>query len=246
MRQENPPNQMQVEQRDQSQAQRDRSSQQRGQSPQQRDRSPGVRDQSPRLGLAGLRSALAGPFDLTVAAGECVAIAGPSGSGKSLLLRMIADLDPNQGDVALDGHDRRTFTPPAWRRRVVYSAAEPGWWHDTVAPHFPAGAAHDLAHALMPRLGLAPALFGSQVVRLSTGERQRLALIRALALDPPVLLLDEPTGALDQESTERVETLLRERMAAGTTILIVTHSPEQAGRLGHQQFQMRDRRLVPA
>ena len=49
---------------------------------------------------------------------------------------MIADLDPNEGGVALDGRDRGSFTAPAWRRRVVYCAAEPGWWHDTVAPHF--------------------------------------------------------------------------------------------------------------
>lgn len=203
-------------------------------------------DRPPRLRLTDLRSALAGPFSLAVAAGECIAVAGPSGSGKSLLLRMIADLDPNEGDVALDGRDRRTFTPPAWRRRVVYSAAEPGWWHDTAAPHFPPGAGLDAACGLMPRLGLAPALLESPIVRLSTGERQRLALIRALALDPPVLLLDEPTGALDQDSTALMEALLRERLAAGTTILIVTHSPEQAARLGHQQFRMQQRRLVPA
>lgn len=203
-------------------------------------------DQPPRLRLAALRSALAGPFDLAVRAGECIAISGPSGSGKSLLLRMIADLDPNEGEVWLDGQARRSFTPSAWRHRVVYNAAEPGWWHDTPAPHFPRGAALDTALALMPRIGLAPALLESPIVRLSTGERQRLALIRALALNPPALLLDEPTGPLDQDSTARVEELLRERLAAGTTIVIVTHSPEQAGRLGRQQFRMEQRRLVPA
>jgi ABC-type iron transport system FetAB ATPase subunit len=159
---------------------------------------------------------------------------------------MIADLDPNDGTVALDGRDRGTFNAPAWRHRVLYCAAEPGWWHDTVAPHFAPGPNRDLARALMPRLGLQAALFDSLVVRLSTGERQRLALIRALVLDPPVLLLDEPTGALDQDSTAQVETLLRERLEAGTAILLVTHSPEQAGRLGHQQFRMHERRLVAA
>jgi len=208
--------------------------------------SAGEGSPEPRLRLVALRSALAGPFDLSLAAGTCAAIAGPSGSGKSLLLRMIADLDPNEGDVFLDGRERRGFTAPAWRRRAVYSAAEPGWWHDSVPPHFPPGAARELARALMPRLGLAATLFDSPVLRLSTGERQRLALIRALALDPPVLLLDEPTGALDQDSTAQVEAVLRERLAGGTAILIVTHSPEQAARLGQQRFRMHERRLESA
>lgn len=199
---------------------------------------------TPRLRLAGLHSQLAGPFDLEVAAGACVAIAGSSGAGKSLLLRMIADLDPNQGEVFLDGRERGRFTASAWRRRVVYSAAEPGWWFDTVAPHFP-GSALAIARRLAPRLGLAAALLDGPVIRLSTGERQRLALIRAMTLESPVLLLDEPTGALDQDNTALVEALLRERFAAGTAVLLVSHSLEQAARLGDRHFRMVDRRLVP-
>jgi putative ABC transport system ATP-binding protein len=194
----------------------------------------------PRLAIANLHSHLAGPFTLTVAPGECAAITGPSGSGKSLFLRMVADLDPNDGDVALDGMPRRGFSPPAWRRCVAYVAAEPGWWDDAVAPHF---RNLGLARAACPRLGLAPALLDGAVFRLSTGERQRLALIRTLALDPPVLLLDEPTGALDQENTELVEAELKTRLRAGTSILMVTHSAEQAARLGHRHLQMKDRRF---
>lgn len=203
------------------------------------------RPAEPRLRLASLRSRLAGPFDLTLPAGACAAVAGPSGSGKSLLLRMIADLDPNQGEVFLDSQPRGRFAAPDWRRRVVYSAAEPGWWFDTAGAHFPPGPARTLADALMPRLALRPGLLDSQVVQLSTGERQRLALIRALALDSPVLLLDEPTGPLDQDSTALVEALLQERLTAGTAIVLVTHSPDQAERLGQQRFRMAERRLVP-
>ena len=199
----------------------------------------------PRLRLAGLRSALAGPFDLTLAAGECVAITGPSGAGKSLLLRMIADLDPNEGEVWLDGQERRTWSAPAWRRQVVYNAAEAGWWADRVAPHFP-GAALTATRALAPRLGLDPALLDAAVARLSTGERQRLALLRALAGDPSVLLLDEPTGALDEASTGLVEALLAARLATGTTILMVTHNPAQAARMGKRHLRLADRRLVAA
>jgi ABC-type iron transport system FetAB ATPase subunit len=199
----------------------------------------------PRLRIAGLHSPLAGPFDLSVDAGECVAVTGASGSGKSLFLRMIADLDPNDGKVWLDGRERAAFTAPAWRRQVLYNAAETGWWHDDVAPHFHA-AAMDFARTMVPLLGLPPDLLDGPVLRLSTGERQRLALIRALAHAPKVLLADEPTGALDEAATAMVETILRERLATGIAIIMVTHSPEQAARLGHRHFLMRDRHLRPA
>jgi putative ABC transport system ATP-binding protein len=206
-----------------------------------------VRDtpQSGRLRVVNLRSHLAGPFDLTVESGECVAMTGPSGAGKSLFLRMIADLDPSQGEVFLDATERHSLPAPAWRRRVVYSAAEPGWWSESIQDHFH-GEAMVFARTMAPRLGLASGLLDGPVVRLSTGERQRLALIRALALASPVLLLDEPTGALDEESTQRVEAVLHEHLAAGVTIAMVTHSPAQATRLGHRHLRMTDRQLVPA
>ena len=166
-------------------------------------------------------------------------------AGKSLFLRMIADLDPSEGEVLLDGRERRSWTAPAWRRQVVFSAAEPGWWGEQVGEHFP-GAALNRARSLGPRLGLAPELFDVPVTQPSTGERQRLALLRALALDSPVLLLDEPTGALDQESTERVEELLLERLAVGTAILMVTHNPSQAERMGRRHLRLVERMLRPA
>jgi putative ABC transport system ATP-binding protein len=199
----------------------------------------------PRLRIVDLRSRLVGPFDLELASGECLAITGPSGAGKSLFLRMVADLDANQGEVFLDGIERRTLPAPAWRRKVVYNAAEPGWWHERIAEHFP-GEAVDFARAMAPRLALALSLIDAQVVRLSTGERQRMALIRALALASPVLLLDEVTGALDEDSTAMVEAVLRERLAAGVTIAMVTHSAAQAARLGHRHLRIEAGRLVPA
>jgi putative ABC transport system ATP-binding protein len=197
-----------------------------------------------RLRIAGLRGPLAGPFDLSVEAGECIAISGPSGSGKSLFLRMIADLDPNAGEVWLDGTSRASMPAPDWRRCVVYNAAEPGWWHDDVAAHF-APDAWTFARDMAPRLGVASELLEVAVTRLSTGEKQRLALIRTLALLSPVLLLDEPTGALDPETTLLVENVLRERLAAGTAILFVSHSEEQAARLGNRRLRMENRGLIP-
>jgi putative ABC transport system ATP-binding protein len=193
------------------------------------------------LRIAGLRSNLAGPFDLMIEAGECIAITGASGSGKSLLLRMIADLDSSEGDVFLDGISRSTMPAPEWRGQVVYNPAEPGWWAEDVASHFADIVA---ALALAPRLGLPDELLDGPVVRLSSGERQRLGLIRALSLDPKVLLLDEPTGALDAENTALVEAVLRERLAGGASIVMVTHSDAQAGRLGDRRFRMAERRLA--
>ncbi|MDB5636305.1 MAG: transporter ATP-binding protein [Bradyrhizobium sp.] len=184
-----------------------------------------------------LRSEFAGPFELNLGFGACAAITGPSGSGKSLFLRMIADLDPNEGRVWLQGIDRASLPAPEWRKRAAYVAAESGWWADTVIEHFAASRRSEVA-ALSARLGLHAELLDASITRLSTGEKQRVSLVRALLPSPPVLLLDEPTGPLDEESVARVEALLTERMANGTSVLLVTHDPNQAERLGHQRYRM--------
>lgn len=196
------------------------------------------------LRVAGLRSPLAGPFDLSIEYGA-VAISGSSGSGKSLFLRMIADLDPNEGEVWLDEQSRAAMAAPAWRRRVVYSAAESGWWSEVVAEHFPPQSI-DAARALATRLALGAHVLDGPVTRLSSGEKLRLALIRALLLDPPVLLLDEPTGALDQDTTRLVEQVLGERMEAGAILLLATHDPGQPARLGARHLRMAAGRLEDA
>jgi UDP-glucose/iron transport system ATP-binding protein len=192
-----------------------------------------------------LRSRFAGPFAFTVPSGTCTAITGPSGSGKSLMLRMIADLDPNDGEVWLDGETRASLSAPVWRKRVTYLAAESGWWMDSVGDHFAQDVRGDV-DALAERLGLGRAQLDAPVMQLSSGEKQRLALIRALLVRPKVLLLDEPTGALDSASIARAEEILSEFTAAGGAMILVTHDPEQAARLGTAHFRMADRRLVVA
>jgi putative ABC transport system ATP-binding protein len=184
-----------------------------------------------------LRSEFAGPFELNLSIGACAAITGRSGSGKSLFLRMIADLDPNEGKVRLRGIDRASLPAAEWRKRATYVAAESGWWADTVIEHFAAGRRNEVA-ALAGRLGLRADILDAPVAQLSTGEKQRLSLMRVLLLSSSVLLLDEPTGAVDEESVVRVEALLRERMATGTSIVLVTHDPQQAERLGNQRYRM--------
>ncbi len=194
------------------------------------------------LVIASLKSVLAGPFDLELAHGSVLAISGASGSGKSLFLRMIADLDPNEGRVELDGVARSSLPAHLWRRRSPYVAAESGWWAMTVPEHFDAEC-RDRARALAERLGVGAAQFDGPVDRLSTGERQRLALVRGLILEAPVTLLDEPTGPLDPVSTAKVEAVVAERVAAGAIVILVSHDPAQGGRLGARRLRMVDRKL---
>lgn len=180
------------------------------------------------LRIEALRGAHFGPVSLSLGRGETVIVSGPSGSGKTLFLRAVADLDPNEGRVLLNGVKREAIPPAVWRRRVGLLPAEPAWWAPTVGEHFP-------PHAEPPleALGLPGDALSWTVPRLSTGERQRLALLRLLANGPDVLLLDEPTANLDARSRERVEGLLLrycEDSRCGT--LWVTHDTGQGRRLG--------------
>lgn len=187
------------------------------------------------LRIRGLVRPHLAPFDLDLDAHEAVAISGPSGAGKTLLLRAIADLDLNRGEIELDGRARAAMAAPAWRRLVTYMAAEPGWWADRVRDHFlDPGKSRDL----LPPLLLPPEAMDWEVARLSTGEKQRLALARVLERAPRVLLLDEPTASLDAEATQAVETVLRHRLDEGAAILFVTHDSEQARRLAQRVLIM--------
>lgn len=187
-----------------------------------------------------LRRLSVGPIDLILNAGSCLAIEGKSGSGKSVLLRMIADLDPHDGEMTLDGKACSSMPAPAWRRQVTYVPAESGWWADEVHAHFSSGT--DFA-ALLPALGIPVDAASWPVSRLSTGERQRLSLLRALSPDTRVLLLDEPTSGLDVESVSLVEALMRDRLAKGIAILMVTHDPDQAERMAGRRLTLSDGRL---
>ncbi|QQR72864.1 MAG: ABC transporter ATP-binding protein [Holophagales bacterium] len=183
--------------------------------------------------------------DLEVAAGELIAVVGPSGSGKSTLLHLLGGLDTaDGGEITVGGRRIDRLPPPelaAFRARTVgfvfqfyqlladFTALE-----NVVLPariaRSPLPAAERRARELLAAVGLAER-FDHFPNQLSGGEQQRVALCRALLLEPPLLLADEPTGNLDPASGELVfEQLLALRRAHGTTALLVTHNPEMAGR----------------
>lgn len=198
------------------------------------------------LRLDGLSTMLLREVDLTLTAGERLFLSGASGSGKSLLLRAIADLDPHRGEVWLDELPRSRLTPPEWRRRVGLLPAESHWWAETVGEHWRAPAAGSPIEALLVALGFDVDVSGWAITRLSTGERQRLALARLLLNQPQALLLDEATANLDSVNRERVETVLEDyRAAHATAMLWVSHDPEQRVRLGGRRLVIRENRLEP-
>ncbi len=192
------------------------------------------------LTIRGLRTPIIGPIDLDLQAGDIVVLRGASGAGKSLLLRAIVDLDPNDGAVDLRGRDRRDFAAPDWRRRVAFVPAESGWWADRVRDHFQPepDPSPDLA-----ALGL-PDAMNWEISRLSTGEKQRLALVRALQMQPDVLLLDEPTSALDAQSVSLVEQVIRDQAGQGRAVLLVSHDDAQGQRLGDSFYRLANGRLA--
>ncbi len=178
--------------------------------------------------------------ELALSAGELVALCGPSGTGKTMLLRAIVGLDdPSAGDATLEGLSADDWGQPQWRRRVLYVAQRPvmlpGTVRDNLALPFEYAVAGQVfpelrARELTARLLLGEQTFDQAAVDLSEGERQRVAIARALLVEPSVMLLDEPTSALDPAATEAVEQIIREMAERGLAALVVTHSREQAER----------------
>lgn len=180
---------------------------------------------------------------LDIGSGECVSISGPSGSGKTLLLRCLADLDPVEGQMELDGKSYLDFSGPRWRRQVALLTAESFWWCRTFAEHFEQAP----AAAILARLNLPTDILDKEVERGSTGERQRLALLRLLQHRPAVLLLDEPTANLDDNNRRAVEDLiadyLRQRQACA---LWTSHDRIQIERVATRHFLIHNGQLESA
>ncbi|MEX2982921.1 ABC transporter ATP-binding protein [Streptomyces sp. C36] len=180
-----------------------------------------------------------------VAEGELVTLVGPSGCGKTTTMKMVNRLiEPSSGRILVDGEDISAVDPVRLRRRIGYVIQQVGLFpHKTVldntatVPHllgWQRKRARARAAELLDLVGLDPTVYGDRYPdQLSGGQRQRVGVARALAADPPVLLMDEPFGAVDPVVRERLQSeFLRLQSQVRKTVLFVTHDIEEAVRLG--------------
>jgi osmoprotectant transport system ATP-binding protein len=196
------------------------------------------------------------PTDLTVESGQTTVLIGPSGCGKSTLLRLMAGLiQPDTGAVVFEGEEVTPENAPALRRRIGFVVQDGGLFpHLTARGNATLMARHlgwdrerieerlaylrDLTHFPRERLDHYP-------VQLSGGQRQRVSLMRALMLDPRLLLLDEPLGALDPLiRSELQEDLRKVFQTLQKTVVLVTHDLAEAGFLGDRLVLLQEGRIV--
>jgi ABC-type iron transport system FetAB ATPase subunit len=181
--------------------------------------------------------------DIVLSAGKISGLTGPSGVGKTLLFRAIVDLDPASGDIRLGSESRESMPAHEWRRRVCYLPAESAWWQHTVGEHFD----KEPAPEVLESMGFTRDVLSWEVSGLSTGERQRLALLRCLVCSPEVLLLDEPTASLDAERSLQAEAIVQSYVEeSGASVFWISHDREQLGRVADNFYTIDEGGLVEA
>jgi len=157
-----------------------------------------------------------------------------------MFLRSIADMPPHSGKIMLDGDASGMMSGPEWRKKVGMLPSESSWWFDTVGEHF--NKVHEI---WFKALGFTPGVLKWHTNRLSSGERQRLALLRLLSNHPEALLLDEPTTNLDLENMKRVEKLLENyRLEEKASVFWVCHDMDQIKRVSNRCFHLKDNQFI--
>jgi osmoprotectant transport system ATP-binding protein len=194
---------------------------------------------------------------LSIDAGETVALVGRSGSGKTTLLRLVNRLlDPDRGQVRVDGRETREWDAIALRRRTGYVIQDVGLFpHFTIADNiatvprlleWPESRVQARVDELLTIVGLDPPDYRRRWPdQLSGGQRQRVGLARALAADPPVVLMDEPFGALDTITKRELHAEFRKvQVSLHRTVLIVTHDIAEASALADRIAVLHDGRVI--
>ncbi|MCX9081122.1 MAG: ATP-binding cassette domain-containing protein [Candidatus Methanoperedens sp.] len=199
-----------------------------------------------------VRTQILSNLDLKVNKGELVTIMGASGSGKSTLLRLINRLsETDSGIILLKGNDIRSYVPMELRRRIGMVFQVPVAFKGSVRDNLSFGiklwGGNTGIETLSRDTGIPGNLLDADAGQLSTGEKQRVSIARALGNQPEILLLDEPTSSLDAVSEQRIEKLLLDlQKERDLTILWVTHEKEQAQRIGGKRLILREGRLEHA
>jgi len=194
---------------------------------------------------------------LEVPAGETCVLIGPSGCGKTTTMKIINRLiEPTSGRIAVDGQDVTHMDPVALRRRIGYVIQQIGLFpHMTIAENIATvprllgwapARIRDRVDEMLGLVGMDPALHRVRYPReLSGGQRQRVGVARALAADPPVMLMDEPFGAIDPITRGRLQNeFLRILKTIRKTVIFVTHDVDEAIKMGDRIAILRDGRLV--
>jgi osmoprotectant transport system ATP-binding protein len=184
-------------------------------------------------------------FSMTVQPGELIMFVGPSGCGKTTTMKMINRIiEPTSGSISIDGRDVLSLDPSELRRHIGYVIQQIGLFpHMTIAENigvvpkllnWSKDKTADRVHELLTTVGLEPGDFAHRYPKqLSGGQQQRVGVARALAADPPVMLMDEPFGATDPITREKLQAeFLRLQASIGKTIIFVTHDFDEAVRLG--------------